>query len=128
MLAQIGAYTPGDGHTDPASSTMAMAAGARQRGAEIYVRSRVVDIARRPGGDWDVVTEQGTIVSDHVVNASGRFAPQIGAMVGIQIPIVNMVHQYLVTEDLDVVKRWNTKSRKCAIQERLVITDRSGRD
>ena len=100
----LGAYTPGDGHTDPASSTMAMAAGARQGGAEIYVRNRVVDIARRHGGDWDVVTEQGTIVADHVVNAAGGFAPQIGAMVGVQVPIVNMIHQYLVTEDLDVVK------------------------
>ena len=100
----LGAYTPGDGHTDPASSTMAMAAGARQGGADIYVRNRVVDIKLRASGEWDVVTEQGTIVAEHVVNAAGGFAPQIGAMVGIQVPIVNMVHQYLVTEDLDEVK------------------------
>lgn len=100
----LGAYTPGDGHTDPASSTMAMAAGARQGGAEIYVRNRVVDIKLRTNGEWDVVTEQGTIVAQHVVNAAGGFAPQIGAMVGLQVPIVNMVHQYLVTEDLDEVK------------------------
>ena len=99
----LGAYTPGDGHTDPASSTMAMAAGARQGGAEIYLRNRVVDIARRPGGDWDVVTEQGTITAEHVVNAAGGFAPRVGAMVGLRVPIVNMVHQYLVTEDLDEV-------------------------
>ncbi len=100
----LGAYTPGDGHTDPASSTMAMAAGARQGGAEIYVRNRVIDIKLRTNGEWDVVTEQGTIVAEHVVNAAGGFAPQIGAMVGIHVPIVNMVHQYLVTEDLDEVK------------------------
>lgn len=100
----LGAYTPGDGHTDPASSTMAMAAGARQGGAEINVRNRVLDIMRRTNGEWDVVTEQGTIVAEHVVNAAGGFAPQVGAMVGLKVPIVNMVHQYLVTEDLDVVK------------------------
>ena len=99
----LGAYTPGDGHTDPASSTMAMAAGARAGGAEIYLRNRVVDIAPRPDGTWDVVTEQGTIVAEHVVNAAGGFAPQVGAMVGLDVPIVNMVHQYLVTEDLDEV-------------------------
>ena len=99
----LGAYTPGDGHTDPASSTMAMAAGARAGGAEIYLRNRVVDIARRRDGTWDVVTEQGTIVAEHVVNAAGGFAPQVGAMVGLDVPIVNMVHQYLVTEDLDEV-------------------------
>lgn len=100
----LGAYTPGDGHTDPASSTMAMAAGARQGGADIYVRNRVVDIKRRSNGEWDVITEKGTIVAEHVVNAAGGFAPQIGAMVGLEVPIVNMVHQYLVTEDLDAVK------------------------
>ena len=100
----LGAFTPGDGHTDPASSTMAMAAGARQGGAEIYVRNRVVDIKLRTNGEWDVVTEQGTIVAEHVVNAAGGFAPQVGAMVGLKVPIVNMVHQYLVTEDLDAVK------------------------
>lgn len=100
----LGAYTPDDGHTDPASSTMAMAAGARQGGAEIYVRNRVVDLNRRADGNWDVVTEQGTIVAEHVVNAAGGFAPQIGAMIGIEVPLVNMVHQYLVTEDLAEVQ------------------------
>lgn len=100
----LGAYTPGDGHTDPASSTMAMAAGARQGGAEIYVRNRVTDINQRPNGEWEVVTEQGSLVAEHVVNAGGGFAPQIGAMVGLKVPIVNMVHQYLVTEDIEEVK------------------------
>ncbi len=99
----LGAWTPGDGHTDPAGSTMAMAAGARRGGAEISLRNRVVDIARRASGDWDVVTEHGTIAAEHVVNAAGGFAPRIGAMVGLRVPIVNMVHQYLVTEDLDEV-------------------------
>ena len=100
----LGAYTPGDGHTDPASSTIAMAAGARQGGAEISLRNRVIDINQLRNGEWEVVTEQGNIVTEHVVNAAGCFAPQVGAMVGIDVPIINMVHQYLVTEDLDAVK------------------------
>lgn len=99
----LGAYTPGDGHTDPAGSTMAMAAGARAGGAEIHLRNRVVDIRRRADGNWDVVTEQGAIIAEHVVNAAGCFSPQVGAMVGIEVPIVNIVHQYLVTESLDAV-------------------------
>ena len=99
----LGAYTPGDGHTDPAGSTMAMAIGARAGGAEIYLRNRVVDIARRPDESWDVVTEQGTIVAEHVVNAAGGFSPQVGAMIGLKVPIVNIVHQYLVTENLGAV-------------------------
>ncbi|MEE8544537.1 MAG: FAD-dependent oxidoreductase [Alphaproteobacteria bacterium] len=96
----MGAYTPGDGHTDPASATNAMAAGARQGGAEIYRHDRVLEIARRPGGDWQVVTEKGSIVAQHVVNAAGSFAAQVNSMVGLETPIVNIVHQYLVTEDI----------------------------
>ena len=99
----LGAYTPGDGHTDPASSTNAMAAGARARGAEITLRNRVIDIARRRDGSWEVTTEQGSIVAEHVVNAAGGFAPRIGAMVGLQVLIVNVVHQYLVTDKMAAV-------------------------
>ena len=99
----LGAYTPGDGHTDPASSTNAMAAGARAGGAEIYRRNRVMDIAQRRGGAWEVITEHGSIVAEHVVNAGGGFAPRIGAMVGLKVPIVNVVHQYLVTDSMAAV-------------------------
>jgi dimethylglycine dehydrogenase len=105
----LGAYTPGDGHTDPASSTNAMAIGARQGGAEIYRRNRVVDIALQPGGEWQVITENGTIVAEHVVNAAGCFADQVGAMVGLRVPIVNMVHQYLVTEPIPEVAALGTE-------------------
>ncbi|MGH7265605.1 MAG: GcvT family protein, partial [Candidatus Rokuibacteriota bacterium] len=61
-------------------------------------------IARRPGGEWAVETERGTIVAEHVVNAAGCFAPQVGAMVGARVPVVNMVHQYLVTENLAAIE------------------------
>ena len=101
---RLGAYTPKDGHTDPASSTNAMAAGARQGGAEIYRHTLVTDTRRRPGGEWEVVTDKGSIVCEHVVNASGSFAPQVARWVGLEVPIVNMIHQYLVTENLDAVR------------------------
>jgi len=100
----LAAYTPGDGHTDPSGVTHAMAIGARQAGAAIHRHTRVVAIARRPGGEWAVETEQGTVVAEHVVNAGGCFAPQVGAMVGLAVPVVNMVHQYLVTEPLPAVE------------------------
>ncbi len=99
----LGAYTPNDGHTDPASTTNAMAIGARAGGAEIYRHNRVLAITQRPGGEWEVVTEQGSIVCEHVVNAAGSFAVQVGEMVGLAVPVVNMVHQYLVTENLPEV-------------------------
>ena len=100
----LGAYTPNDGHTDPASTTNAMAIGARQAGAEIYRHNRVLDITLLPSGEWEVVTEKGNIVCEHVVNAAGSFAQQVGAMVGLKVPIVNMVHQYIVTENLPEIE------------------------
>ena len=100
---KIGIYTPGDGHTDPAGSTNALAIGARMGGAEIYLRNRVVDIKKRSDGSWEVITENGTIIAEHVVNAAGCFAPQVGAMVGVKVPIVSIPHHYLVTEKLDEV-------------------------
>ncbi len=94
----LGAYTPHDGHTDPTSSTNAMAAGARQAGVEISRHNRVTDINQRPSGEWEVVTEKGTIVAEHVVNAAGCFCDQVQQMVGQRLPIINMIHQYLVTD------------------------------
>ena len=105
----LGAYTPGDGHTDPAGSTNAMAIGARNGGGEIYRHNRVTDVKRLASGEWRVVTEKGDIVCEHVVNAAGSFAPQVGAMVGLKVPLVNMVHQYLVTEPIDAVAALDTE-------------------
>ncbi len=95
---KLGAYTPHDGHTDPTSSTNAMAVGARQAGVEISRHNRVTDIKWRPSGEWEVITEKGTIVAEHVVNAAGCFCDQVQQMVGQRLPVVNMIHQYLVTE------------------------------
>jgi dimethylglycine dehydrogenase len=58
----------------------------------------VTDIKQRPSGEWEVITEKGTIVAEHVVNAAGCFCDQVQQMVGQRLPIVNMIHQYLVTE------------------------------
>jgi len=99
-----GAYTVSDGHVDPSSATQAMAIGARAGGAEIYRNNQVTDIRQRPSGDWDVITENGTITADHVVNAGGSFADRVAAMVGLRVPIVNMRHQYVVTETIEALK------------------------
>lgn len=91
-------HTPNDGHVDPTSVVIPLAQQARKNGAEIYLRNRVVDINQRPNGEWEVVTEQGTIIAEHVVNAAGSYGPEVGAMVGVNVPIVNLEHQYLVTD------------------------------
>ena len=95
-----GIHTPDDGHVDPSGTCQAMAKGARQLGAEVIRRNRVVEVTQRPSGEWDVVTETGTIVAEHLVNAGGYHARQIGAFTGLDLPIVPMQHHYAVTEDV----------------------------
>ena len=95
-----GAHTTMDGHVDPSSACNAMAAGARQMGATILRRNRVTGITRLPSGEFEVVTEQGNVTCEHVVNAGGCYAREVGNWVGVETPITNMEHQYLVTEPL----------------------------
>ena len=98
-----GLYDPLDGHLDPSGTTHAYAKAARLQGAEIYLRNRVLELNRAPDGTWDVVTEQGIINTENVVNAGGLWAREVGAMVGVYHPLHPMEHQYLVTEDIPAV-------------------------
>ena len=91
-------WTPRDGHVDPSGATSALLAGARSRGAGTSRRNRVLGINRRPDGDWDVVTERGTVTCEHVVNAAGCFADRVARMVGLRVPMANALHAYLITE------------------------------
>lgn len=95
----IGAlYTPDDGHVDPSGVTQALAAGARQLGAKIIRHCRATDIKQLASGEWKVFTEQGDIVCEHVVNAGGTYARQMGQWSGLQLPMTSMTHHYLVTD------------------------------
>ena len=89
-------YEPLDGYVDPSQATHAFAAGARAGGAEIYRRCAVTAIHRR-GDEWLVQTENGTIRAAHIVNAAGTWCREIGAMMGVDVPAVPMLHQYIVT-------------------------------
>jgi dimethylglycine dehydrogenase len=95
-----GAWTLDDGHVDPAGTCNAMAKGATKMGATIIRKNRVVDINLRPSGEWEVVTEEGTIIAEHVVNAAGCFARKVSQMVGSDVPIWNTEHQYFITEPI----------------------------
>ena len=96
----LGFWTPNDGWSDPTGSTNAMAVGARQLGAEIARHTLVTAVDQLPDGRWKVTTDKGEVTCDHVVNAAGHYSPQLGAMSGIDVPIVSMIHQYLITESL----------------------------
>ena len=89
---------PEDGYIQPADLTQALARGARQGGAEIYRQTTVTGIERRPGGEWLVRTDKGDIACEHVVSATGNFARRTGAMVGLDVPVIPVEHQYIVTE------------------------------
>jgi dimethylglycine dehydrogenase len=89
-----------DGHVAPADITMAMAAGARKLGAEVYRRTLVKDIKRLPTGEWRVITDQGDIVCEHVVNSAGSYCAEVGRWTGHNVPIANMLHHYMITEPL----------------------------
>ncbi|MGE0006076.1 MAG: FAD-dependent oxidoreductase [Parvibaculaceae bacterium] len=93
-----GLYAEREGYIDPAGTVHAYAKAARKRGAEVIEHNRVLELRRRADGHWDVVTEKGTIVAEHVVNAAGLWAKQVGRMAGIELPVSPMEHHYLVTE------------------------------
>ena len=97
-------FDPEEGNLDPNGATYAYAAAARARGAEVIVRATGSPaLERRPDGDWDVATEQGTIIAEHVVNAAGLWARRVGRMVGVDHPLVPMPHHYLVTDEIPAV-------------------------
>lgn len=99
-----GLYAAREGHIDPSGTVHAYAKAARLRGAEIIEQNRVVELMHRPDGRWDVVTEKGTITAEHVVNAAGIWAKQVGRMARIELPVSPMEHHYLVTEAIPEIK------------------------
>ncbi len=102
-------YDPLDGHLDPSGTTHAYAKAARIGGAEIVTHNRVLETNPRSDGGWDVVTEKGTTVAEHVVNAGGLWAREVAAMAGVYLPLLPMAHQYLVTEDIPEIYNRETE-------------------
>ena len=100
----IGAlYDPLDGHLDPSGTTHAYASAAKLQGAEIVLRNPVLELEPCADGSWNVITRNGTVNAEHVVNAAGLWAREVGALAGVYIPCHPMEHQYLVTEDIPEV-------------------------
>ncbi|MBD0414948.1 GcvT family protein [Oryzicola mucosus] len=89
---------PDDGYIQPADLTQALAKGARDLGATIYRNTAVTAIEQTADGKWLVKTDKGDITAEHVISATGNFARKTGKMVGIDIPVIPVEHQYIVTE------------------------------
>ena len=106
----IGAlYDPLDGHLDPSGTTHAYAKAARMGGATIETHCMVSETNQRPDGTWDVVTNKGTIHAEHIVNAGGLWAREVGQMAGVYLPLHPMEHQYLVTEETPEIYERDTE-------------------
>src|SRR5439155_3102715 len=91
------AFLPTDGYIDPSQLTFALAEGARRGGAEIEQHTRVTEISTARGRVTGVVTDKGELETEVVVNAGGMFAQELAALAGVNVPIVPMAHEYLVT-------------------------------
>lgn len=95
-----------DGYIQPADLTQAMAKGARDGGGTIYRNTRVLAIDQQDDDSWIVKTNKGDIACEHVVSATGNFVRQTGQMLGLDIPVIPVEHQYIVTEPHpDIVAR-----------------------
>jgi dimethylglycine dehydrogenase len=97
-------YDPIEGHVDPYGVTHAYAKAAQLAGAQVVRHTRVTDLKPRADGTWDVITDHGNVHAEHVVNAGGLWAREVGRMVGLELPILAMEHQYLITEDIPDLK------------------------
>ncbi|MCH8249791.1 MAG: GcvT family protein [Proteobacteria bacterium] len=93
-----GIVHPDDGYIQPADLTQALAKGARARGATIHRNTHVLDIDQAASGAWIVKTDKGDITCEHIISATGNYARQTGKMVGLDIPVIPVQHQYIVTE------------------------------
>ncbi|MCY4273837.1 MAG: FAD-dependent oxidoreductase [Gammaproteobacteria bacterium] len=100
----IGAlYDPLDGHLDPSGTTHAYAKAAQIQGAEISINNRVLATNPKADGSWEVITEKGKITAEHVVNAAGLWAREVGAMAGVYLPLHPMEHQYIVSDRIEEI-------------------------
>ena len=96
-------WDPVEGHVDPTGVTNAYAICARQAGAEVSRQNWVSGLEHRTDGTWTVITERGEIHAEHVVNAGGLWAREVGRMAGLELPVLAMQHHYLVTEPMQEV-------------------------
>ena len=97
------AFLPSDGEVDPNGVTMAMAKGAKNRGAEINRQTLVSGIEIKDNRVTAVITDKGRIRCEILVNAAGMWGREVGLMAGINVPLIPVQHQYLVTEKIDEI-------------------------
>ncbi len=114
-----GIQHPDDGYIQPADLTQALAKAARDRGAKIHRNTSVTGIQQQTNGTWLVETDQGNIECDHVISCSGNFARKTGALVGLNVPVIPVQHQYIVTEAHPEIQKFRAEggAELCVLRE-----------
>ncbi|HSH42297.1 MAG TPA: FAD-dependent oxidoreductase, partial [Arenicellales bacterium] len=99
-----GLWSDREGYVDTTGTVHAYATAAKKRGATVMEHNRVLDLKQRTDGSWDVITEKEPIHAEHVVNAGGLWAKQVGRMAGVELPVAPLAHHYLLTETMPEVE------------------------
>ena len=98
-----GLWCDREGYVDTTGTVHAYAGAAKKRGATVIEHTKVEELRQRGDGSWDVITDKGSIHAEHVVNAGGLWAKQVGRMVGLDLPLSPLEHHYLLTDDIPEV-------------------------
>ncbi|MGC2783750.1 MAG: FAD-dependent oxidoreductase [Roseiarcus sp.] len=102
-----GMWADREGYVDTTGTVWAYAGAAKKRGATVIEHNRVLELKQRPDSSWDLITEAGVINAEHVVNAAGLWAKQVGRMVGLDLPLSPLEHHYLLTETIPEIAGLN---------------------
>ena len=94
------AFLPTDGQANPSDITASLAKGARMNGARIFEDTDVTGFCVENSRVTAVQTSRGTVQCEVVVNCAGQWARELGAKVGVNVPLVSVEHQYMITEQI----------------------------
>ena len=97
-------WDPIDAEVDPSGVTYAFAKAAKVHGAKYHINTVVKDTKQKNDGTWDVITNQGNINAEIVINAGGLWAREVGHLAGINLPVQPMEHHYLITDSIPEIE------------------------
>jgi len=98
-----GLWCDREGYVDTTGTVHAYAGAAKKRGAKVIEHTKVEELQQRADGSWDLITDKGSVHAEHVVNAGGLWAKQVGRMVGLELPLSPLEHHYLLTDTIPEV-------------------------
>ena len=99
-----GMWADREGYVDTTGTVHAYAGAAKKNGAEVIEHTQVLELNQIASG-WEVVTNKGSVQTEHVINAAGLWAKQVGRMAGIELPVSPLNHHYLISDTIPTVER-----------------------